>query len=422
MKSASRGSTACWVALWLSAAGCSSSAGDNDLPIAGAPSSTDAGRGTEASAGSDASAGIDSGGSSRGSEGGATTGSSDGAASSDAAGSSDGGTEAGSSDSGTEAGSSDSAASSDDAAGADSTVFMGPGLPPAVCGPGALLGTGTVVAISTVSDGLDGGGAGGDATVLALDGSVADDGGIGVEDTLDSVTPDELSIAWTVGHGTTAILEYADRDSTAVAFGAPQVLASGPYAVDRAALSPDGLRLVLITAGGQGFTELIRSARGDSFGPAPSEAGLGSYSNFEMASSDGGSQAAVYGDPVLSADDEAFYYSLTPGGGTPTVFRSARLLTTDAWPPGAALRGSAGSLAGRPTGISSDGQTLFVSPMSGTLDVLWVDDSTDVFGSVVDLGALTSAAPNQACDRLYYSSAQGTGSVDLFVASFVASD
>jgi hypothetical protein len=62
-----------------------------------------------------------------------------------------------------------------------------------------------------------------------------------------------------------------------------------------------------------------------------------------------------------------------------------------------------------------------LSPTSGTLDALWVDDSTGVFGSVVDLGALTSAAPNQACDRLYYS-AEGAGSVDLFVASFVASD
>jgi hypothetical protein len=416
MKSALRDCTVCWVGLLLSAVGCSSSSGNNDLPLAGAQQSTDAGRGTEASAGSDGSAGIDGSASSRGSEGGTASGSSDGGAGSSG---SDGGAGSSGSDGGTASGSSDGAASSD-AAGADGTVYM-PGLPPAVCGPGAILGTGTVVLISTVSDGIDGGGAGGDATVLGLDGSVADDGGVGLENTLDSVTPDELSIAWTVGHGTTAILEYADRDSSAVAFGAPQVLAAGPYAIDRAALSPDGLRLVLVSSGGQGFTELIRSARGDAFGPAPTDAGEDSYSNFEMASSDAGSQAAVYGDPVISADDETFYYSVTPSGGTPTVFRSERLLTTDAWPTGAALHGSAGSLAGKPTGISSDGQTLFLSPMSGALDALWVDDSTGVFGSVVDLGALTSAAPNQACDRLYYS-AQGTGSVDLFVASFVASD
>lgn len=407
MKSAFRDCTAFGVGLLLSAIGCSSSPGSNDLPLAGAQRSTDAGRGTEASVGSDGSA-IDGSGSSRGSEGGAAAGSSDGGT---AAGSSEGGTDSGSSDSGAATGSSDGAPNSD-AAGADATVYMGPGLPPAVCGPGAILGTGTLVAISPVSGG---------AAVPGLDGSVGDDGGVGLEDTLDSVTPDELSIAWTVGHGTTAILEYADRDSTALAFGGPQVLAAGPYAVDRAALSPDGLRLVLIGSGGQGFTELIRSARGDAFGPAPTDAGEGSYSNFEMASSDGASEAAVYGDPVISADDAAFYYSATPSGGTPTVFRSARLLTTDAWPTGAALRGSTGSLVGRPTGISSDGQTLFLSPMSGTLDALWVDDSTGVFGSVVDLGALTSAAPNQACDRLYYS-AQGAGSVDLFVASFVASD
>ena len=223
---------------------------------------------------------------------------------------------------------------------------------------------------------------------------------------------------WTVGSGATATIEYADRASNTDAFGAPQTLAAGSFATDRVAISYDGLRLVVVNSDGQGFSELTRSSQlppGNTFG-APS---TGSYTNLNGALSAGQS----YDDPVLSAYDDAFYYSVYGGGATATVYRTARLLPGDAWPVGAALSTSTllaaqGSLRCRPTAISSDDQTLFFwDEISGTERAAWIDESNGAFDNVfLDLGARQWAAPDTSCDRLYYS-AEGSASIDLFVAS-----
>jgi hypothetical protein len=278
-------------------------------------------------------------------------------------------------------------ASGPDAAGeSDAPVYMGPPRPPAVCDPSAMLGTGTLIPLSSPS----------------------------ADDRLDSVTPDELSIAWTVGQGPAATLEYADRVDTGSAFAAPQVLATGPFAIDRAALSFDGLRLVVVNADGQGFSELTRASRmapGNTFGSLTTV----SYPNLAGALPAGKS----YGDPVLGADDASLYYSVTDntadGGATPTIFRTARIRPSDAWPAGAPLSSSSGPLQGRPTGVSSDDATLFYT--SGGAEVAaWQNDSTGNFDTFVNLSPRASVAPSFDCHRLYYS-ASGTTSLDLFVAS-----
>jgi hypothetical protein len=278
-------------------------------------------------------------------------------------------------------------ASGPDAAGeSDAPVYMGPPRPPAVCDPSAMLGTGTLIPLSSLS----------------------------ADDRLDSVTPDELSIAWTVGQGGAATLEYADRTDTGSAFAAPQVLATGPFAIDRAALSFDGLRLVIVNADGQGFSELTRASRmppGNTFGSPTT----GTYTNLAGALSAGKS----YGDPVLGADDASFYYSVTEstadGGATPTIFRTARIRPGDTWPSGASLPSNSGPLQGRPTGISSDDATLFYTS-AGAEVAAWQNDSTGDFDTFVNLSPRVSVAPSFDCHRLYYS-ASGTTSLDLFVAT-----
>ena len=269
----------------------------------------------------------------------------------------------------------------------------GGGFPPppsAVCNLTPTWGEGALLSISTASD-----------------------------DELDAVTPDEFSIAWTIGTGGTATVEYADRASSTDPFGEPQTLASGTFATDRVALSPDGLRLVAVNSDGQGFSELTRSSRlppGNTFG-APS---VGTYANFDAAGTLASGQS--YGDPVLSADDRSFYYSVYGGGLTATIFRTARLFAGDAWPAGAPLASSSGlaaqgSLRRRPTAISSDEQTLFFwDEISTTERAAWIDESTGAFDVFVDLGARAMAAPNTACTELYFSS-PGAASVDLFSAS-----
>jgi len=269
----------------------------------------------------------------------------------------------------------------------------GGGIPPpplAVCNASAVWGAGALLSVSTASD-----------------------------DTLDAVTPDELSIAWTIGTGSAATILYADRVATSDSFGAPQTVATGTFSTARAALSPDGLRLVVVNGDGQGFSELTRASRtspGNTFGaPAP-----GSYTNYDAA----GSLAAgeSYGDPVLSADDNAFYYSVYGGGLTATIFRAARLLPGDSWPVGAAIHASSGLAAQgssrrQPTAISSDEQTLFFwDQVLGTQREAFIDESTGAFDLFVDLGARAMAAPNTSCTNLYYS-AEGASSVDLFQAT-----
>jgi hypothetical protein len=241
----------------------------------------------------------------------------------------------------------------------------------------------------------------------------------GSNDELDAVTPDELTIAWTEGSGGAATIEYADRSTTSDPFGPAQALAAGQFAADRVSLSSDGLRLVVVDADAQGFSELVRASRaapGNAFG-APA---VGSYANLDTPGTLAAGQS--YGDPVLAADDSAFYYSVYGGGQVTTIFRATRLVSGDTWQVGSPLTSSTGlaaqgSLRRRPTGISSDEQTLFFwDEVQGIERAAWIDESTGAFDLFVDLGPRSMAVPDSMCSRLYYSS-PGSASVNLFVAA-----
>ncbi len=283
-------------------------------------------------------------------------------------------------------GTSKSDASTD--SGNDSGAFTGPPPPASLCSASATFGTGTLLSISTSGD-----------------------------DILDSITPDELSIAWTQGSGSSAVVFYADRSSASSSFGTPKSFAAGQYTADRVALSPDGLRLIVVNANADlfGFSELTRAARGDAFG-APA---LGAYSNIDSDVPVGG----TLGDPVIDSSDTAFYYSVYGvAGATKTIYRALRLLPTDPWDNGAAVNVAAamqtsGSSRRRPTAISSDSQTIFFyDQVTSSERAGFINETTGEFDSFVDLGARLWAAPSANCGSLYYSAA-GTSSVDLFVAT-----
>jgi hypothetical protein len=196
-------------------------------------------------------------------------------------------------------------------------------------------------------------------------------------------------------------------------------VSSGTFADDRVALSPDGLRLVAVDADRQGFSELTRPARtgaGNTFG-APSPGG---YVNFDAAGTLASGQS--FGDPVLGASDTTFYYSVYGGGQSATIYRAARLLAGDTWPLGAPLSGApldaVGTARRRPTAISADDQTLFFwDEVAGLERAGWIDRGTGVFDNFVDLGSRAGAAPNAACDRLYYTAPADAGAAAFLVAS-----
>ena len=282
-----------------------------------------------------------------------------------------------------------SSTAADADAGDDGAGFTGPAPPGAACSRTATWGAGVLLSVSSVSD----------------------------PDAFDAITPDELSIVWTLGQGSARTVNYADRGSTSDAFGTAQSLAAGQFVGDRVAISPDGLRLIVVNADAQGFSELTRTSRTGAFGAAAT----GNYVNLDAAGAISAGQS--YGDPVLLADDAVFYYSVYGGSGqTQTIYRSNRLLPTDPWPKGFPLPASAGidaqgALRRRPTAISADQQTLFFWDEVNSIErAAWINDSTGAFDIFVDLGARSMAAPNQACSRLYYS-AQGASSIDVFTAT-----
>lgn len=236
------------------------------------------------------------------------------------------------------------------------------------------------------------------------------------DDRFGSLSSDELSVAWATSTNGAVTIQYADRASIASAFDAPRQL-SGSFALDRAALSPDGLELVLVSDARRGFVGYTRASRAAAFDLAAINP-FSAFDNYAEASMPAGNSFA---DPLLAPDDKTFLYSEYGSGVVDTVRQTRRIFVGDPWQVGSPwvsveLRAS-GTERRRPTGLSADGRTLFFWDDQGTQERAgFLRYQTDEFASVVDLGQLPNAQPNAACTRLYHNGA-GLLSVDLFVAS-----
>ena len=130
----------------------------------------------------------------------------------------------------------------------------------------------------------------------------------------------------------------------------------------RAALSPDGLRLVLLGADWRSFVVMERTSRTDSFMPSDESSPAGSaFAKLNAAGAALGPDEA-YDDPVFGADGETFLCSVVPGGG-----QALRVSTSDTqgvWQVGTALddcelQSLGQGMSRRPTGLTADGRTLF---------------------------------------------------------------
>ena len=89
----------------------------------------------------------------------------------------------------------------------------------------------------------------------------------------------------------------------------------------------------------------------------------------------------------------------------------------ESWPVGTALSScefrAYGALIRTPTGISSDGLTLFFEDAAaGGARAAFRETTDSAFEWFVDLGPIGRAQPNEACDRLYYWD-QATSSVSV---------
>jgi hypothetical protein len=232
---------------------------------------------------------------------------------------------------------------------------------------------------------------------------------------LGSVSPDGLSVAWTIpgsgspGRSRRTTVFVADRASTSDAFGAPQAVDLGRTRVapDKVALSPDGLRLVAVRSDQHAFVELSRSAATSPFGP-PSEDSFAAINAAAQATQD------PLGDPTIAGDDRAFFYTRALA-----VIESDRS-STEPWPEGTGQRLQYPLNPGqrpRLSAASEDHLTLFFWDDQRLVEnAIWRITSDDPFARVVRLPLVPRAQPSASCTSLFFASSN-PGGVSLAAAT-----
>lgn len=226
------------------------------------------------------------------------------------------------------------------------------------------------------------------------------------DDALLAVTPDELSLLFARGEE----LFIADRAAADGDFD-PEVQVTVPAGFDvtrGAALSPDGLRIVLVASDAKSFGQLTRADRSSTFG---TELDAAPYAAINTASVYTGTSLSA---PALAASDETLYYTGDAGYSRVHVSRRA----DGAWSAGAVidqftLSGS-NEHAKLVTGVSPDELTIFVFDEAlGHVVAYWRDTPSSPFYTPTALEGLTAAQAAAGCARLY-TSAPGGQSLDLF--------
>jgi hypothetical protein len=210
-----------------------------------------------------------------------------------------------------------------------------------------------------------------------------------------AITPDELTLLFlhvtSVGEAM-----IADRADATDDFGTPV-----PVGIEGVVgVSPDGLR-VLVRAFDGTLQEAARAGAGEEFG-APAEGAFNLINAAALA--DGSSLTA----PVIAPDDHTLYYLAVPPDGTDYPLHVSTRTGAGAWPVGTAVEAcelrSFEGFNPVPTGVSSDGLTLFFwDSFYAVARAAFRDDAGGPFVWFDDLGSLVSAQSNAACNRLYYS-------------------
>ncbi len=223
--------------------------------------------------------------------------------------------------------------------------------------------------------------------------------------TLLSMTPDELSVAFTTGADASLALHVADRASVDANFvEAGFTMPDGFQAKSGAALSSNGLTLVLVLDDDSGFGQLSRAARGAAF---QGDAELAAFAKINGLKAMSGSSV---GWPVLTSDGLGLYY-LSYFGDALAV-QSKRTSQGGMFDIGTEIDqftlGGASGAYKLLSGISTDERAIFYfDQATGHSMARFRSRPGAPFYDPLDLGARHGAAPNQDCSRVYSSVAGG---------------
>jgi hypothetical protein len=237
----------------------------------------------------------------------------------------------------------------------------------------------------------------------------------GDDDHLGSITDDGLTITWTTSSDSRIV--YADRPSRGDKFNKysklpTTVIADGYPAIDRTAVSSDGLRVIIVSADHKRFGQVARHTREDLFDTFINEA------PFTALNSSTG-PAESLGDPVLMGDDRTLYFSRYGLESGPTVFVAYRADEKSSWVIQGAVGGpeleAVGGLRRRLTGVSADQLTFFYFDETvGHARAARRPALDQPAGAPFELPAWQAVLPNRECSELYL--ARGAvGALDLFV-------
>ncbi len=217
---------------------------------------------------------------------------------------------------------------------------------------------------------------------------------------LGAITPDETTIAWMEGTS----LKWADRKTAGDPWGTTQTVKLQTSAGAHIALSPNGLRVILVVASGRNFGQVSRTAKSEDFA---TDVDSTPFSSFAFAMGEAPPDA-VLDDPVLAKDDLHFFFTLDVPNATATLRQSTRVESTTPWPfgqpiPQTELARANGKLR-RPTAISTDRLTLFYwDEQSSEERAAFRLTESDDFSIFVGLGQRPDGKVDSACTHLYYS-------------------
>jgi hypothetical protein len=231
---------------------------------------------------------------------------------------------------------------------------------------------------------------------------------------LAAATPDGLVVTF-VGDAEGAgeqgkVLYYAERATATAAFAAPRhVQFSSAYQGTRPALSPDGKTLIVARADGTALGIVRRPSLAADFGSVVDET---PFANVNVAAK---MAALLLLDPAYSIDGSALIFTkLGPGGG---AIASADEKANGTFGETAELTTFPATDSLIPTGLSSDGRTLFVyAETAKEARALLRPAPGFPFDTVRKLGDKPYAQINAGCDRLVYSTVFG-GAGELVVSA-----
>jgi len=237
------------------------------------------------------------------------------------------------------------------------------------------------------------------------------------DDVFAAITPDEKTIVfYRVGSGGAVTVLTADRPNVKASFPSPVAATVPPtgFAASRMTISPDGLRLVFVSADGRSIRQIVRTSRSNAFD------GSADATPFAIVNKLAADGSSLLGYPVLGSDDLTMYFTYGDPLVAPAIRRATRATTSDAWSATAPVEGTAiagtGTMGMVPTGISPDARTMFVwTPSGGHEYAVYRDSPTALFTDRVDLGTRRNASPSGDCLSLYYCAPTTSAGLDMFV-------